>query len=112
MSLPRVVLSGGVSGGHTFPLIAVARALVDRPKILLFDAANTALDGTGDAMVRDLMIELKGHVTLIMVSLRPSLLRVADRTFELKGGRLHPFTLPPLPNAPAAAAAPVKQTTP
>lgn len=26
-SLPRVVLSGGVSGGHTFPLIAVARAL-------------------------------------------------------------------------------------
>lgn len=27
MSIPRVVLSGGVSGGHTFPLIAVARAL-------------------------------------------------------------------------------------
>lgn len=25
--IPRVVLSGGVSGGHTFPLIAVARAL-------------------------------------------------------------------------------------
>ncbi len=27
MSIPRVVLSGGVSGGHTFPLIAVARSL-------------------------------------------------------------------------------------
>lgn len=27
MSIPRIVLSGGVSGGHTFPLIAVARAL-------------------------------------------------------------------------------------
>lgn len=27
MAIPRVVLSGGVSGGHTFPLIAVARAL-------------------------------------------------------------------------------------
>lgn len=27
MNIPRVVLSGGVSGGHTFPLIAVARAL-------------------------------------------------------------------------------------
>ncbi len=26
-SIPRIVLSGGVSGGHTFPLIAVARAL-------------------------------------------------------------------------------------
>lgn len=25
--IPRIVLSGGVSGGHTFPLIAVARAL-------------------------------------------------------------------------------------
>ncbi|MBP7060492.1 MAG: undecaprenyldiphospho-muramoylpentapeptide beta-N-acetylglucosaminyltransferase [Candidatus Moranbacteria bacterium] len=30
MSLPRVVLSGGISGGHTFPLIAVARALRER----------------------------------------------------------------------------------
>ena len=30
MSIPRVVLSGGVSGGHTFPLIAVARALRKR----------------------------------------------------------------------------------
>ncbi len=28
--IPRVVLSGGVSGGHTFPLIAVARALRKR----------------------------------------------------------------------------------
>lgn len=27
MDIPRVVLSGGVSGGHTFPLIAVARSL-------------------------------------------------------------------------------------
>ncbi|HLC95510.1 MAG TPA: glycosyltransferase, partial [Patescibacteria group bacterium] len=27
MNIPRVVLTGGVSGGHTFPLVAVARAL-------------------------------------------------------------------------------------
>ncbi len=29
-NLPRVVLTGGVSGGHTFPLIAVARTLQTR----------------------------------------------------------------------------------
>ena len=28
--IPRVVLSGGVSGGHTYPLIAVARVLRKR----------------------------------------------------------------------------------
>lgn len=30
MDIPRIVLTGGISGGHTFPLVAVARALRKR----------------------------------------------------------------------------------
>lgn len=68
--------------------IAIARALVDEPRILLFDAANTALDSSGDEVVRRLIERLKGRTTLVLVSVRPSLLRLADRVCELRGGRL------------------------
>ncbi len=74
--------------------IAVIRALVDQPKIILFDEANTALDHESDARLRDLLRRLKGHVTILLVSYRPSLLELADRRFELVDGRLRPWVHP------------------
>jgi len=68
--------------------IAIARALVDKPRILLFDEANSFIDGAGDAMLRDLLVRLKGRVTLIMVTQRPSMLRLADRIVEIRGDDL------------------------
>lgn len=85
--------------------IAIARALVDRPRILLFDAANMALDSRGDEIVRELMSLLKGKLTMVLVTQRPSLLRVADRVLKLEGGGLVPA---PLPSPPPP---PVKTTT-
>ena len=32
--------------------IAIARALVDKPRVLLFDEANSFIDGAGDALLR------------------------------------------------------------
>lgn len=68
--------------------VAIARALVNRPRIVLFDAATSGLDSTGDAVVRAVMERLKGKCTLVIVSFRPSLLKLADRTYELKEGKL------------------------
>ncbi|WP_158498762.1 peptidase domain-containing ABC transporter [Magnetospira sp. QH-2] len=70
--------------------IAIARALVGQPKIVLFDEANTAVDGTGDAYLRLTLERLKGVCTLILVTPRPSLLRLANRAFDLKDGTLVP----------------------
>ncbi|GAB6051588.1 hypothetical protein JCM17960_04080 [Magnetospira thiophila] len=70
--------------------IAIARALVGEPKIVLFDEANTAVDGTGDAYLRLTLERLKGVCTLILVTPRPSLLRLANRAFDLKDGTLVP----------------------
>jgi len=68
--------------------IAIARALVDKPRVLLFDEANTSMDGAGDAMLRGLLEKLKGRVTLVLVSPRPSLLKLSDRIFDIEESRL------------------------
>ena len=75
--------------------IAIARAMVDKPRILLFDEANSFIDGPGDAMLLDLMAKLKGRVTTIMVTQRPSMLRLADRILEIRDDALFEHDMKP-----------------
>lgn len=63
--------------------IAIARALVNNPRIVLFDEANTAVDATGDNYLRVWLERAKGKRTLVLVTARPSLAKMADRVFEL-----------------------------
>lgn len=85
--------------------IAIIRALIDKPKIVLFDEANTALDHASDLRLKELLRRLRGHVTIVMVSYRPSLLDLADRRFELVDGRLVPWSRPQA-RTPSAAETP------
>ncbi|OAN43992.1 ABC transporter permease [Paramagnetospirillum marisnigri] len=68
--------------------IAIARALVNNPRIVLFDEANTAVDATGDNYLRVWLERAKGKRTLVLVTARPSLAKMADRIFELDRGEL------------------------
>lgn len=68
--------------------IAIARALVDKPRVLLFDEANAAMDSAGDATLRNLLERLKGRVTLVLVTPRPSMLNLADRIFDITDAKL------------------------
>jgi len=70
--------------------IAVARALIDYPRIVLFDEANSSLDIAGDNIMTSLMLELKKHCTLVMVSHRPSLIALANKQYRLVDQRLVP----------------------
>ncbi|MGC2857556.1 peptidase domain-containing ABC transporter [Novispirillum sp. DQ9] len=100
--------------------IAIARALIHKPRVILFDEANASIDGRGDDALRGALEALKGDTTLVLVTLRPSLLRLADRRFELVGGNLAPRNDPSLSGlprhqaaaAPAPAPAPVAEATP
>lgn len=76
-------LSGGVK-----QRIAIARALTTHPPIVLFDEANVAMDAKGDALLKRLLQHLQGTCTIVLVSHRPSLLELADRTFVLKDGQV------------------------
>ncbi|BAE51180.1 ABC-type protease/lipase transport system, ATPase and permease components [Paramagnetospirillum magneticum AMB-1] len=68
--------------------IAIARALVNNPRVVLFDEANTAVDTTGDNFLRVWLERAKGKRTLVLVTPRPSLVKLADRVFDLKDGTL------------------------
>ena len=68
--------------------IAIARALLVPPRVVLFDEANSAVDGAGDQYVKDAFRHLKGHCTLVIVSHRPSLLKIADQVYMLSDGHL------------------------
>jgi len=68
--------------------IVIARALARKPKILLFDEGNSSLDARSDRLLREGLIALKGTMTVLLVTQRPSLLRIADRIFALEKGQL------------------------
>lgn len=73
--------------------VAIARALLHHPRIVLFDEANIAIDRSGDDHLRDFLEKLRGKHTLILVTHRPSLLKLADRVFAIRDGHLEPQTV-------------------
>lgn len=72
--------------------IAITRALTQKPKILLFDEANTALDQESDRLLREGLSQLKGEMTILLISNRPSLLNIASHIYELRDGALSETT--------------------
>lgn len=70
--------------------IIIIRALVTNPDILLFDDANASFDLINDNRLLEMIRSFKGDVTMVIVSHRPSFLRICDRCYELRDGVLQP----------------------
>ena len=68
--------------------IGVVRALVEEPRILLLDDITSQIDGDSDARLARLLAELRGRVTVINVTHRPSTLNIADRVYAIRDGGL------------------------
>lgn len=78
--------------------IALARVLMHKPSVLLFDDADRALDKIGYNRLFSLLGRMKDKSTLVIVSHDQNLLSLADRFYTLHQGRLLPKAVNPVQN--------------
>ena len=84
-----VLGEGGVnlSGGQRQRL-AIARALIQNTKIILFDEATSALDNETQSKIKKAIDNLKGEYTIIIIAHRLSTIVNCDRIFILDDGKI------------------------
>ncbi len=84
-----VVGEGGVtlSGGQRQRL-AIARAFIQRTKIILFDEATSALDNETQASIQKAINNLKDDYTILIIAHRLSTIRNVDRILYLDNGTI------------------------
>ncbi|MDP1840153.1 MAG: NHLP bacteriocin export ABC transporter permease/ATPase subunit [Reyranella sp.] len=87
MGLESFVMEGGsqLSGGQR-QRVMIARALVNRPRLIFLDQATSALDNRTQAIVGASLAAMNG--TRIVIAHRLSTIRAADRILVLDGGRI------------------------
>ncbi|ALC05389.1 putative ABC transporter ATP-binding protein [Corynebacterium deserti GIMN1.010] len=87
--LEAAIAQGGtnVSGGQRQRL-AIARALVKKPEIYIFDDSFSALDVATDAALRRALATHLPHATKLIVAQRVSTIREADQIIVLDHGKI------------------------
>ena len=91
--LPEKLLARVAQGGTNFSggqrqRLSIARALVKKPEILIFDDAFSALDYTTDAKLRSALHSAVGQSTLVVVAQRVSTILTADLIIVLDEGKI------------------------
>jgi len=80
---------GGASlSGGELQRLALARALLRRPKLLLLDEPSSALDTEAEAALMTTLLRLRQTMTIILVSHRPEIVRQADWIVLLDEGKV------------------------
>lgn len=76
-----------LSGGQ-LQRLGLARALYFDPVLLALDEPTSALDDSNEEFLGELMRELRGQVTIVMIAHRQTTIRWAGRVIELQDGKL------------------------
>jgi subfamily B ATP-binding cassette protein HlyB/CyaB len=112
MPMQKVISAASMAGAHDFILglpegydtlvgergsnlsggqrqrIAIARALVNEPRILIFDEATSALDYESESIIQDNMRKICAGRTVLIIAHRLSTVRQVDRIITIDRGRI------------------------
>ena len=82
-----------LSGGQRQRL-SIARALAERPDLLVLDEPTSSLDVQSEALIRETLRELSGETTVVIIAHRLSTLDICDRIMVVDHGRIQGFDTP------------------
>lgn len=82
-----------LSGGQRQRL-AIARALVRRPVLLVLDEATTALDPATESEICKTIRDLAGQITVLAISHQPAVQQAADVVYRIESGAVLPADRP------------------
>jgi ATP-binding cassette, subfamily C, bacterial len=68
--------------------LALARAFLRRPSMLILDEATNSLDSENESRVLDAIESLRGELTVVLIAHRLSTIRWADLIYVVEGGRV------------------------
>lgn len=76
-----------LSGGQVQRL-ALARAIIRRPELLILDEATSALDSQSERLIQAAVEEIAKDTTIVVIAHRLSTIKSADRVLVLSAGRV------------------------
>ncbi|RFC65763.1 MULTISPECIES: ABC transporter ATP-binding protein [Mesorhizobium] len=76
-----------MSGGER-QRIALARALIRKPALLILDEATSALDWRHQSLISETIMALRGDMTILTIAHRPSMIAFADHVVALHAGEV------------------------
>jgi ATP-binding cassette, subfamily C, bacterial len=91
--LTRVGQGGSRLSGGQRQRLAIARALIHEPRLLILDEATSNLDPEAQAAVVETVAKLKARMAILAVAHQERLVREADQVLRLQDGRLTPVTV-------------------